>query len=96
MRDWEPLCAGGESGYTAPDPLHPDIVFGGTVDALQRRHRQDRRTSRPKCDLPTPARHTWTLPLVFSPADPHALYFGDQFCSRRPTAASTGRGSATT
>ena len=22
MRDWEPLCAGGESGYTAPDPRH--------------------------------------------------------------------------
>src|SRR5437660_344973 len=31
MRDWEPLCAGGESGYTAPDPLHPDIVFGGNT-----------------------------------------------------------------
>ena len=26
------LCAGGESGYTAPDPLHPDILFGGTVE----------------------------------------------------------------
>ena len=25
------------------------------------------------------ARHTWTLPLVFSKADPHALYFSDQF-----------------
>ncbi|HYJ90849.1 MAG TPA: hypothetical protein VEV84_06055, partial [Pyrinomonadaceae bacterium] len=30
-RDWEPACAGGESGYTAPDPLHPNILFGGTV-----------------------------------------------------------------
>jgi len=28
MRDWEPLCAGGESGYTAPDPLRPELVFG--------------------------------------------------------------------
>jgi photosystem II stability/assembly factor-like uncharacterized protein len=26
MHHWLPLCAGGESGYTAPDPLHPDIV----------------------------------------------------------------------
>jgi photosystem II stability/assembly factor-like uncharacterized protein len=25
------------------------------------------------------ARHTWTLPLVFSEADPHALYFSNQF-----------------
>jgi hypothetical protein len=31
MRDWEPLCAGGEAGYTAPDPLNPSIMFGGTV-----------------------------------------------------------------
>ena len=78
MRDWEPLCAGGESGYTAPDPLHPEIVFGGTVDALQRRDRQDENVS-PEVDLPTPARHTWTLPLVFSAADPKALYFSDQY-----------------
>src|SRR4029078_9979627 len=32
MHHWIPLCAGGESGYTAPDPLHPDILFGGTVE----------------------------------------------------------------
>jgi hypothetical protein len=25
-RDWSPLCAGGEAGYTAPDPLHPEIL----------------------------------------------------------------------
>ena len=30
-REWLPLCAGGEAGYTAPDPLHREIVFGGTV-----------------------------------------------------------------
>ncbi len=29
MRDWEPIGAGGESGMTAGDPLHPGIVFGG-------------------------------------------------------------------
>ncbi len=30
MRDWEPVGAGGESGYTAGDPLHPGIIYGGT------------------------------------------------------------------
>ena len=30
MHHWTGICAGGESGYTAPDPLHPDILFGGT------------------------------------------------------------------
>jgi photosystem II stability/assembly factor-like uncharacterized protein len=29
-----------------------------------------------------PFRRTWTLPLVFSEADPHALYFSDQFLFR--------------
>ena len=28
MRDWEPIGAGGESGMTAGDPLHPGMVFG--------------------------------------------------------------------
>ncbi|MDQ3818401.1 MAG: hypothetical protein M3362_12100, partial [Acidobacteriota bacterium] len=31
MHDWSPVCAGGESDYTAPDPLHPEILFGGRV-----------------------------------------------------------------
>src|SRR5207249_3184967 len=33
MRDWEPLCAGGESGYTAADPLRPGILYGASVAA---------------------------------------------------------------
>ncbi len=78
MRDWEPLCAGGEAGYTAPDPLNPDIVYGGTVERCNVQTGQIDRIS-PEVDLPTPPRHTWTLPLVFSPADPHALYFSDQY-----------------
>jgi photosystem II stability/assembly factor-like uncharacterized protein len=78
MRDWEPLCAGGESGYTAPDPLHPDIVFGGTVERCNV-ETGERKNVTPEVNLPAPARHTWTNPLVFSLADPRALYFGDQF-----------------
>jgi photosystem II stability/assembly factor-like uncharacterized protein len=78
MRDWEPLCAGGESGYTAPDPLHPDLVFGGTVERCNV-ETGERKNVTPEVNLPTPARHTWTNPLVFSLADPRALYFGDQF-----------------
>jgi photosystem II stability/assembly factor-like uncharacterized protein len=78
MRDWEPLCAGGESGYTAPDPLHPEIVFGGTVTRCNVETGKTDNVS-PEVDLPTPARHTWTVPLVFSQADQHALYFSDQY-----------------
>ena len=78
MRDWEPLCAGGESGYTAPDPLRPPIVFGGTVEWCNT-ETGERKNVTPEKNLPAPARHTWTNPLVFSPADPHALYFGNQY-----------------
>ena len=78
MRDWEPLCAGGESGYTAPDPNNPKIMFGGTVQRCNVETGKVDNVS-PEVNLPTPPRHDWTNPLVFSPADNHALYFGDQY-----------------
>ncbi len=37
---------------------------------------------RPELSRKGPFRRTWTLPLVFSEADPHALYFSDQFLFR--------------
>lgn len=77
-RDWTPVCAGGESGYTAPDPLHPEILFGGNVTRCNLVTGETKNVS-PEHGLPEPARHTWTLPLVFSQADPHALYYSDQF-----------------
>jgi photosystem II stability/assembly factor-like uncharacterized protein len=78
--DWTPVCAGGESDYTAPDPLHPEILFGGRVERCNVITGKIVNVS-PERNLPAgvTARHTWTLPLVFSQADPHALYFGDQF-----------------
>src|SRR5947209_6979871 len=77
--DWSPVCAGGESDYTAPDPLHPEILFGGRVTRCNVVTGDIVNVS-PERSLPAnTARHTWTLPLVFSQADPHALYFGDQF-----------------
>jgi photosystem II stability/assembly factor-like uncharacterized protein len=77
--DWKPVCAGGESDYTAPDPLHPEILFGGRVTRCNVITGEIKDVS-PERSLPAnTARHTWTLPLVFSQADPHALYFSDQF-----------------
>jgi photosystem II stability/assembly factor-like uncharacterized protein len=78
MHDWSPLCAGGESGYTAPDPLHPELLFGGTVTRCNVITGETTNVS-PERNLAVPARHTWTLPLVFSQADRRALYFSDQF-----------------
>jgi len=77
-RDWEPACSGGESGYTAPDPLHPNILFGGTVSKCNVETGETMNVS-PERGMKEPARHTWTLPLVFSVADKKALYFSNQF-----------------
>jgi photosystem II stability/assembly factor-like uncharacterized protein len=83
--EWKGLCAGGEAGYTAPDPLHPDILFGGTVTRCNVVTGETKNVS-PERDMPEPARHTWTVPLVFSQADPHKLYFANQFMFRTTNA----------
>ena len=78
-RDWEGLCSGGESGYTAPDPLHPEILFGGTVSRCNVITGETKNVSPERGGAPGQYRHDWTQPLVFSQADPHALYYGNQF-----------------
>ena len=78
-RDWEGLCAGGESGYTAPDPLHPHILFGGTVARCNVLTGETKNVSPERGATPGQYRHAWTQPLVFSEADPHALYYANQF-----------------
>ena len=78
FHDWRPTCAGGEAGYTAADPLHPEILFGGTVTKCNVLTGETRNVS-PERNMTEPARHTWTVPLVFSQADPSALYYSNQF-----------------
>ncbi|HYK09350.1 MAG TPA: twin-arginine translocation signal domain-containing protein [Gemmatimonadales bacterium] len=81
MRDWEPIGAGGESGYTAGDPLHPGVIYGGAGSRYDMElNREVSGTTAPKAKEEGVAeRHDWTQPLVLSPADPHALYYGTQF-----------------
>jgi photosystem II stability/assembly factor-like uncharacterized protein len=76
-RDWLPISVGGEDGYIAADPLHPGILFGGTVSRYNILTGENQQVT-PEMAHPGDYRHTWTQPLVFSPADPHALYFGTQ------------------
>jgi photosystem II stability/assembly factor-like uncharacterized protein len=90
FRDWYTIGAG-ESGYIAPDPSDPNIVYGG--DTFGGLHRFDRRTGQSQTISPAAIgsfgdiaraelRFTWTSPLVFSPQDPHTLYFGSQYLLR--------------
>ena len=79
-RDWEPIGPGGESGYTAGDALHPGIVFGGTGERWNlETNAQLPGTRPPKAREAVPERADWTQPLVFSKADPRALYYASQF-----------------
>ena len=77
-RDWQGTCAGGESGYTAADPLDPNILCGGTVSRcnLALNGQEAQLTPPPG---PEQARANWTQPLVFSKADPRALYYANQY-----------------
>jgi photosystem II stability/assembly factor-like uncharacterized protein len=71
FHDWHPAGIE-EYGYAAPDPLDPDIVYGGKVT------RYDRRTGQIQNVEPKPLRSYRVLrtqPLQFSPVDPHKLYF---------------------
>ena len=79
MHEWTGLCAGGEAGYTAPDPLHPEILFGGTVEKCNVLTGAARNVTPEKPQPGVTYRHDWTQPLVFSPADQKALYFANQF-----------------
>ncbi|MGH9543246.1 MAG: WD40/YVTN/BNR-like repeat-containing protein [Terriglobales bacterium] len=80
FRDWHPI-GGGESGYVAPDPLHPDIVYGGSTGGIVMRWNQV--TGQSQNVSPWSGadkyRFTWTFPIVFSPQDPRTLYVGAQY-----------------
>lgn len=88
--DWEPIGPGGESGYTAGDSLHPGIVFGGTGERWNlETNKQLTGTTAPKNDGKDSDRADWTQPLVFSKADPRALYYASQFLYKSDDGAKT-------
>lgn len=87
-RDWF-SPGGSESGYIAPDPNDPNIIYiTGTYGSVER---FDLRTSFSQDITPWPVttwnteinerkyRDPWTPVLVFSPFDKKTLYLGTQF-----------------
>ncbi len=76
--DFHPIDVGGESGSIAPDAKHPGLTYGGSVTA-ERVDTGWEFNVDPTLNYPgTTWRNTWTLPIVFSPADPSALYTSHQ------------------
>jgi photosystem II stability/assembly factor-like uncharacterized protein len=91
IEDYFP-AGGGESGYIVPDPVDPNIVYGGGYDAELTRydHRLDMAreiTPWPRNSMGWAAeglehRFQWTAPIMVSRHDPHALYFGSEVLYR--------------
>jgi photosystem II stability/assembly factor-like uncharacterized protein len=87
-RDWFP-ASGSESGYMAPDPNDPNILY--TTEAYGGVSRFDLRTSFSQNVTPWPLptwsseivdrkyRDPWAPVLLFSPFDKKTLYLGTQF-----------------
>jgi photosystem II stability/assembly factor-like uncharacterized protein len=87
-RDW--FSTGGfESGYIAPDPLNPNLIYSigwfGTVFRL------DRTTGQIATVFVPPAHYqtVWETPLVYDPRDPHTLYYGSQYLLKTSNGAVT-------
>src|SRR5437879_4544930 len=73
FRDWQPVAAE-EYGYIIADPLDRALIIGGKLT------RFNRRTGQAQNVLPVPVQTEdfqmlRTEPVVFSPLDPHLLFF---------------------
>jgi photosystem II stability/assembly factor-like uncharacterized protein len=76
FRDWHPVGVI-EYGYVAPDPLNPDLVYGAGRTEVSKFHWP---TGQVQDITPIPLRNgkyraNRTEPLIFSPVDPHVLYY---------------------
>ena len=95
FRDWHPVGVE-EYGYVAPDPLHPNIIYGGKVTRFDETHRPgagcrpDRAAQRCVSLRADGAGH------LLAGRSARALLRGATCCSRRPTADAVGRRSVPT
>jgi hypothetical protein len=76
FREWHPAGII-EYGYAAPDPLHPDIIYGAGRTEVSR---FDMATGQVQNVTPVPVRNPdyradRTEPIMFSPLDPHLMYY---------------------
>ncbi len=76
FREWHPAGII-EYGYAAPDPLHPEIIYGAGRTEVSK---FDSATGQVQNITPIPLRNRAyradrTEPLLFSPVDPHQLFY---------------------
>jgi photosystem II stability/assembly factor-like uncharacterized protein len=73
FRDWRTVAVE-EYGYIAPDPLNPNIIYGGKITRFDKTTGQVQNIA-PEAVRSGKYRFLRTAPVIFSPADPHVLYF---------------------
>ena len=89
--DWHPV-GGGESGWIAPDPSDPQVVYAGEYGGQITRY--DHRTKQAREIMAWPQladghatkdlkyRFQWNAPILISPNDPKVLYHASQILMR--------------
>lgn len=80
FRNWHPVGVI-EYGYVAPDPLHPDIVYGAGRTEVSKYNWITGQTQKvtPIAVASPKYRGDRTEPIMFSPIDPHVLYYATNY-----------------
>lgn len=73
FREWHPVGVE-EYGYVAADPLNPNIIYGGKITKYDKRTGQVQNIA-PEVIRTGKYRFIRTAPVLFSPVNPHTLYF---------------------
>lgn len=72
-RDWRTVGLE-EYGYAAPDPLNPNFIYGGKLTRFDKQTGQAQNIA-PEAVRSGKYRFLRTAPVIFSPVDPHILYY---------------------
>ncbi|MGE0456016.1 MAG: WD40/YVTN/BNR-like repeat-containing protein [Vicinamibacteria bacterium] len=93
--------AGCETGWNIPDPVDPDVVWGGCYAGALERYDGKTGHSRsvsvwPERSMGAPAadlkhRFNWTFPVVLSPHDHERVYVGSQYVNETTDRGETWR-----
>ncbi|GAC1446551.1 MAG: hypothetical protein NVSMB56_06310 [Pyrinomonadaceae bacterium] len=73
FHDWRTIGAE-EYGYVAPDPLNPNFIYGGKLTRFDKQTGQVQNVA-PEAVKSGKYRFIRTAPLIFSPVDPHTLFY---------------------
>jgi photosystem II stability/assembly factor-like uncharacterized protein len=74
FRDWR-IVGVEEYGYVAPDPLNPNLIYGGKATRYDKTTGQVQNIA-PEAVRSGKYRFVRTAPIIFSTVDPHVLFLG--------------------